>query len=195
MSRRRVALFGGTFDPPHLGHLNLALQIKEKRALDEVLFVPARANPLKSEQPIAPFEERVELLKLLIEGFDGLTVNTIEATREPPSYTIDTVKSYLSSREDIELFLILGEDQLATLTQWKNYKELFSLAKPLWGARPGINYQPTHLQELIKEGHVEINPLELSATEIRKRLKKRANCSDLLPSSLLDRIEQKALYL
>lgn len=195
METMRIGLLGGTFDPPHFGHLNLAISIKEAKKLDRVIFIPAAINPFKGEP--TPASDRLELLKLLIDGIEGFSIDPCEIDRGGTSYTIDTVRKFEGGGA---LFLLLGEDQLGELNRWKEVDELFKRASPLVGRRAGtiVDIENLPLSEeiksLIKNGLVDIPLFDISATEIRKRLKSGLYCGHLLPSSVLDKIKQNHLY-
>lgn len=200
MSKKKIALFGGTFNPPHFGHLNLAISIKEAKGLDEVIFLPAFMSPFKQETPPISPSERLTFLNLMLDGIEGFTVETYELSIEGPSYTVDTVRALRRRWGDVELFLLLGEDQLHDLHRWKEVDALFEMAAPLVGTRRGqtVNVDILPLSDkvksLLKSGLVDTPLFEISSTEIRKRLKEGLYCGHLLPASLLDRIQQNHLY-
>jgi nicotinate-nucleotide adenylyltransferase len=184
---QKVGLFGGTFDPIHFGHLNLALSLLEQANLDRVIFCPAHTSPLKNgEPPRASKEDRLAMVSLAIAEIPQFSLLDFEVQRPPPSYTIDTVR-FLLSKEKVELRLILGEDSLQQLAKWKEVDELLRLAPPLVGTRlslPGIlPVQP-----------VKIPVMEISSTEIRARLRRDQFCGHLVPKDVLTLIKQKNLY-
>lgn len=197
---KRIGVFGGSFDPVHFGHLHLALTLSEKHHLDQVLFVPAAHNPLKAPDPTSSFH-RLEMLRLAIEGLPQFEVDTLELDRSGPSFTIDSLTE-LSIRErgKAELFLLLGEDTLHDLHLWKEPERLLSLASPLILCRaqkrcPDYPHLNSHLKEKIQKGWTEAPILEISATNVRKRLKDRLFCGHLVPAKVLDYIHLHALYL
>ncbi len=197
MSSRRVGFFGGTFDPIHFGHLNLALSILEAKNLDEVIFCPANVSPFKGQNPpMAPNEHRREMLLLALGPIEQFSLYEEELNRPPPSYTVDTVRTILEQEKDkMELFLILGDDSLKNLDQWKNIDELLQLTPPLFGHRVGYKTAfPQKFQAILEKAQVEIPTLEISATEIRARLKAGKYCGHLVPAPVLDYIYECHLY-
>lgn len=198
--KRRVGLFGGSFDPIHFGHLNLALGLLEAGKVDEVLFCPAYTSPLKAgEPPAASKEARLAMLALAIEPIKEFKLLDWEIKRAGPSYTIDTVR-YLLEKEEGELHLILGDDALHTLSRWKEVEELLRLAPPLVGSRLGHRLEESQelsleLKKRLLPGLVSIPVLDISSTEIRKRLRQKKFCGYLMPAPVLDYISKNNLYV
>src|SRR5438445_3780019 len=135
-SNKRVGVFGGTFDPVHLGHLILAEQCREQAGLDQVLFVPSARPPHKQDRTLAPFDRRVEMLQLALAGQPAFQVSTMEAERPGLSYTVETLSVLRAARSDAELFLIIGSDTVADLPQWRDPARIVELAALLIVARP-----------------------------------------------------------
>lgn len=180
--KKKVGLYGGTFDPIHLGHLNLAVELMEKSLLDEVLFCPAYRSPLK-ESPIAAPKDRLAMVRLAIKGFKGFSVTDIEIGRGNVSYTIDTVRSLISS--SIELYLLLGAEAALNFDKWKECDQILKLATPLVGNR------------VLADTSLKVIPtkvMEISSTEIRSRLAKGLPCGHLVPRAVLDYIHLNKLY-
>jgi nicotinate-nucleotide adenylyltransferase len=194
--RRSIGLFGGTFDPIHFGHLNLAISIFEARQLDSIIFCPAHISPLKKEQqPHVSKEARLEMLALAIQPLQGFTLLDWEIRRPAPSFTIDTVRFLLSQEQyrETQLHLILGEDALFSFHEWKEASELARLAPPLVGMRPGkiSGSFPSFFE---KENFISTPVMEISSTEIRKRLNQNKYCGHLIPAKVLDYIYINKLY-
>lgn len=199
---KKIGLFGGTFNPIHFGHLNLAIEIKERRELDEVWFIPAHISPLREEPKIAP-HHRLRMAELAVAGIPGFKVLDWEIQRPPPSYTIDTVIEIKSRFPKDSFYLLLGEDCILNFPKWKNPLELVKMTPPLIGCRPPANQLLDQLQVLnfdkalkksIMQGMVETPLMEISATGVRLRLEKRLYCGHLLPEKVLDYIFQNQLY-
>ena len=169
----RIALFGGSFDPIHLGHLQLAMQLFKEHGLDELFFCPAAQSPFK-EKPIASGEHRKRMVELAIEGIPGFYILLAELSRGGISYTIDTLRLLRKRHPNAELFLILSEESFKEFPQWKDYEEILTLAKPLVGPRQEVG--------------------GISSTEIRSLLKKGIDCSFLIPRKTLDYIHSHHLY-
>jgi nicotinate-nucleotide adenylyltransferase len=198
--KRRVGLFGGSFDPIHFGHLNLALGLLEAGKVDEILFCPAHTSPLKKDEPpAASKEQRAAMVALAIAPIKEFKLLDWEIKRPPPSYTIDTVRHLLSQEEYRSVHLILGDDALKSLSRWKEVEELLSLAPPLMGSRLGHRLEESQdlspqLKKMLLPGLVTLPVLDISSTEVRARLRQKKFCGYLLPSKVLEYISQHNLY-
>lgn len=197
--KKQIGILGGTFDPVHHGHLHLAIQMLEIHNLSEVWWIPAQINPLKGN-PLTPAQHRLEMLKLALADIPQFKILEEELKREGPSYTIDTLRELKKTiAQDCKLHLILGDDALANFTQWKEPGEIVRLAPPLIGARNSARFpetleMPKELREVLMHGWTAIPLMEISATDIRKRLKMRRFCEHLLPVKVLDYISRFGLY-
>ena len=182
--KRKIGFFGGSFDPIHFGHLNLAIQMLEKGGLDQILFCPALISPFKSDhRPVAPAQHRLAMIKLVLEPFFDVT--SIELDRKGPSYTIDTLCAL--NQENSEYRLILSDESAEDFSRWKESEELFRLAPPLVGSRTGgVN---GHFQT------IQTPLFDVSSTVIRQRLATKKYCKHLVPSIVLDYIDKFGLYL
>lgn len=178
---KKIGILGGSFNPPHIGHVILALEMKEHHNLDEVWLIPAGVNPHKQGLDQQTKHHRLAMIKLAIGGVPGLKVIPYEVEKEGPSYTIDTLRYLKATYPDTQFFLILGDEAYQKLSTWKEGNEIPKLASILIGRR-GLN-----------KG--EKNRLvEISATEIRDRLKKGLYCGHLVPLKVVDYIKQNHLY-
>src|SRR5689334_8786356 len=175
MKQKRIGLLGGSFDPMHFGHLNMAIAFRETHKLDEVLFCPTYISPFKSDTPpLCSGKHRLAMVACGINGIEGFSVLNWEVVREGPSYAIDTVKRLKEQEAAAELFLLLGEDQLPHLHQWKSVEELFFLCRPLVASRENkvttLSHLSGSLQSLIAKGRTGIPLMDISSTVIRERL-------------------------
>lgn len=205
MKKKRVGLFGGSFDPIHFGHLNLALAILEQHQLDKVIFCPAAISPFKdATPPKAAKEHRKEMVRLAIEQIKSFELLESEMNREGTSYTIDTIKDVLNEahaqKKEIDLFLVLGEDALGHFHLWKDVEEIVHLAPPLIGSRlmetvPSFHKLPPIVSEVLREGVTKIPVMEISSTVIRERLQQKKFCGHWVPALVLDYIQSHQLYL
>ncbi len=194
---RRIGLFGGSFDPVHFGHLNIALQLKELAHLDEVLFCPAFVSPFKVEEaPLATGDQRLEMCKLALEGLEGCSVCDIEVRRGGTSYAIETVKALGRG-----VHLMLSEDALLRLHLWKDAEDLLKLAPPVIGLRHPVlgGYNPqgfsADVQKLIENGRYKTRIMEISSTDIRRRLARGDYClGHIMPRKVIDYIHKHRLY-
>src|SRR5438876_4186908 len=127
----RIGVFGGTFDPVHLGHLILAEQCREQGRLDQVWFVPAASPPHKQGQTLTAFAQRVEMLALAVAGQPAFRIDELEKDRPGPSYTVDTLEQIKAQRADTDLHLIIGADTLHDLPHWYEPARVAVLAELL----------------------------------------------------------------
>ncbi len=134
----RVGIFGGTFDPVHTGHIELALYAKDIFHLDRVLFIPASTSPHKQGKPLTAAVHRLAMLALALEKFPEFSISMAEIKRQEVSYSIDTVDFLLETQADSEFYLIMGADTFLVLDTWKEYRRLTSLCHMLVGNRPGF---------------------------------------------------------
>lgn len=190
---KTIGIFGGSFDPIHFGHINLAVQLQENHNLDEVLFCPAFCSPFKtSSPPIANPQHRLAMLHLALDEIPHFRISSIELDRGGPSFTIDTLRTLHS--ENIKLRLILSEDAIARFDQWKEAQDLVRLAPPLIGTRREAPQIRGPLADVLKRGFSPTKIMEISSTEIRDRLQKKLYCGHLVPAKVLDYIKLHNLY-
>jgi len=200
MREKRIGFFGGTFDPIHFGHLNLAVHLLEMHKLDKILVCPAHYSPLKSEdQPRISTQHRYRMTELAISPIEKFEILDLEIKREGPSFTIDTIRALIQKDEHIRLHLILGEDSLNGFSHWKEVEELVRLAPPLIGSRIGqlhaLDVQlPKTLIQSIEKGLTKIPVMEISSTTIRDRLRRKLYCGHLVPAKVLEYIQKHNLY-
>jgi len=197
----KLGFFGGTFDPPHMGHLNLAVSLKEQAGLDKVLVCPTSLSPLKAEDSlVAAGEHRLSMVRAAFDGVPGFEVVDTEIHLNEPSYTIDTITGVKKKNEGDEIFLLLGADLIPRLSEWKEYKKLLSIASPLFGGRSGAfptipQDVPDEIKKIIENGMYAIPQFDVSATDIRHRLAEQLYCGHLVPSKVLDYIYEHSIYL
>jgi nicotinate-nucleotide adenylyltransferase len=168
MSTARVGLFGGTFDPPHLGHLVVATHARRLLGLSRVLWVVANDPWQKAvDRPPSPAEIRLEMVRAAVDGLEGQDACGIEIERGGPSYTLDTVRELEVRLGEAELVLLLGRDAAAGLASWKGADELRRLVEVAVVGRPGFEDRP--LPDGWRTRRVEVPMLELSSTDLRAR--------------------------
>ena len=201
--RKSIGFFGGSFDPIHAGHIHLALSMLEIYGLDQVLFCPAFISPFKlSKKPSASASHRLEMIKKAIEPIPHFSLFDYEHKSEKVSYTIDSLQHLRAMLDEqgllCDLYLILGDDTLIDLHNWKEIDEVLKLARPLIGMREGAVRVPTQLslqsQARLQEGMTQMPILDISSTLLRKRLKKRLYCGHLVPHDVLQYIYLNQLY-
>ena len=192
LQAKRLGVYGGSFDPPHAGHLWVAERACEHFGLDHVLFVPARHPPHKLDRKLAPDGDRLALLSLLLTAHPEYSIWCAELRREGPSYSVDTLLELRSGLpETCELFLLLGSDNLAGLATWRRVEDLFDLAQPIVLARRGaalgegaLAGLPEALAERVRAGFIEIETMDVSATEIRADLARGLDADPVFPRAL-----------
>ena len=190
---RRIGIFGGTFDPPHLGHLAVACAARDQLALDEVLLVVAGDPWQKRDRVLAPAALRIELTEVLIAGESRLMVDRREVERTGPSFTIDTVEELLSeAKEPTELVLILGADAAQGIETWHRASDLAALVTLGIAARPGsapVSLSPRWSTEQL----VGLNN-PCASTDLRSSRRDVDFLTKCLPEAILLRLSQEGLY-
>ena len=193
---KTIGVYGGSFDPVHFGHLNLALELMERCGLDEVLFCPVYCSPFKLAQPpVASPEHRLQMLRLVLADVPRCRVTAIEIERKGPSYTVDTIRS-LSRTDGIRCRLLLSEETAGHFHLWKEPEEILRLAPPLIGTRSGGQLLSTSpLKNQLLPALVPTPLFDIQSTHIRERLKQKLYCGHLIPHKALDYIHKHELYL
>lgn len=181
-------VFGGSFDPVHLGHLALAEFVQQELAPARVLFVPAGWSPFKGEREAAPFADRLALLQRALPG-TGFELDGREGRREGPSWTVDTLEE-LAAEGGGPLHLLIGEDNLAGFGRWKRSERVLELARLLVVNRPGS--PPAVGAPDCRR--LEWPGMELSSTWLRGRLARGLRCRHLLPAGVWEEIGARGLY-
>jgi nicotinate-nucleotide adenylyltransferase len=196
----RLGLFGGTFDPPHVGHLILASEAMWQLELSRVLWTVTPDPPHKQDQPITSLEHRLAMVRLAIEDDPSFEISDVELSRPGPHYTVDTIKLLVQQNPEAEIVPILGGDSLNDLPTWHQPKELLYAAH--WVGvmrRPG---EQTNLDALERElpgirskiHYVDAPLLEIASREIRNRVAAGKPFRYYLPKSVYEYIEQHQLY-
>jgi len=181
----RIGVFGGTFDPVHVGHLAIAQAALESGKLDRVIFVPARRSPLKDREPVAPAEDRLLMLEAATKNEPRFAVSRIELERDGPSYTVDTLEGL---RGEGELHLILGSDALADLSRWRSPERIRELATILVARRPGAPKPDASATAF------DAPCLDISSRELRARAGRGLTLRYLVPDEVWRHIERRGLY-
>ena len=196
----RRGLFGGTFDPPHMGHLVMAEAARSQLGLHEVIFMPAAQPPHKQGKKICATEQRVAMVRHAIADNEDFTLSTFEASRKGPNYTTETMRLLREEWGDrVELFFIMGLDSLVDLPLWYKPQQLIELVKLAVIARPGYHADMDTLERLLpgisKRVFFAHAPLiGISSTDIRKRVQEGQSIRYLVPREVEKYIERWGLY-
>lgn len=191
----KIGILGGTFDPPHLGHLRAARVAERTAGLDAVLFVPCSRQPLKKAPPQASPFHRAAMVALALWGRSRWLLEDCELKRGGTSYTIDTVKELGSRFRSAELHLILGADAFESLPRWKDHEEIVRRCRLLVVPRPGAS-PPFFLgADLVPNVRLcRTRPLDVSSTDVRKRFGEGLGLSGLVPAEVEAYIRRHGLY-
>jgi len=190
----RIGVFGGTFDPPHVGHLLLASDAREELRLDRLIFVPAGVQPFKVETPpAASGQDRLEMVRLAIGNDPNYVVDDTEITREGLSFTVDTLEHLAGRYVGAEFFFLLGQDAAAGFRQWRNPERILEIATLALMMRSGSEDVEGWRNF---EGLVTVSPrrVDVSSTEIRERLRAGKSIKGFVPESVERFIEARGLY-
>ncbi len=209
---RRIGLFGGTFDPIHLGHLRCAQEVWEAFHLSQVIFILAAAPPHKLERPIISTKHRWNMVKVAITGNPSFALSDVEIRREGTSYSIETISHYHRNlKEGERLFFILGADAFCEIETWKDYPRLFTLCDFIVISRP--NFDSLHASVLTSEGFTQedkgdrflhpsghslhllsVTPIGIASTDIRRAVREGRSLTYLVPKEVEEYITSKGLY-
>jgi nicotinate-nucleotide adenylyltransferase len=182
---KKIAVYGGTFDPIHHGHLILAREARERFGFETVIFVPAAASPFKAS-PTASGQMRLSMLRAAIEGEPGFALDDCELRRQPPSYTINTVEEIRTRERRAQIYYLIGEDNLPSLQKWHRFDELRKAVQFIvldrTGAPPDHSYPIVHRK------------IDISATEIRKRVASGRSIRYFVPQAVEEIIRRDKIY-
>lgn len=199
----RIGIYGGSFDPVHIGHLLIADLVREQYQLDGVRFVPAATAPHKQASEVTTAKHRVEMLELAVGGYRPFEVDRSEVERGGVSYTVDTLETLHAERSTDELFLILGGDSLVDLPTWRKPERICELARPIVVSRPGTpppdlgllkNLLPGLTTEQLQQCVVRTPVIEVSSTELRERVREGRSIRFRTPRAVEKYIETHGLY-
>ena len=190
----KICLFGGTFDPPHIGHLLIAQTICEVEAFDKIMFIPAYEPPHKVF--ISPIAHRLNMLKIAIANNPNFELCDVEIKRKGISYSIDTI-NYIKEQytlEKPELFYLMGSDSLGDFHTWKNAEEILNVCQVIVAVRPG--FKPSEIQPwVLKKVQFANNPkFEISSTTIRKRWTEDKTIRYMVPLDVWQYINEHKLF-
>jgi nicotinate-nucleotide adenylyltransferase len=202
----RLGLLGGTFNPIHRGHLALASAARDGSRLDRVVLIPSARPPHKrlDGADLAPAEDRLAMARLAAQGEPGLEVSDLELRRSGPSFTIDTIAAFERDRPDAELFFIIGADSLGELESWRDAGKLLDRVRFVVVNRPGHDVERglgavehalgAARAQGLRERTVTMEPVSVSATQIRDKVRRGEPIDGLVPDRVRDYIAAHGLY-
>ncbi|PHS73743.1 MAG: nicotinate-nicotinamide nucleotide adenylyltransferase [Cycloclasticus sp.] len=211
MSESCIGVYGGTFDPVHVGHLRAASEIQKKLQLDEVKMVLS-ARPPHRHQPHTSADDRFSLLEMAVSDVEKLTADNCELLRDGPSYMVDTLAYYRQQTPDCSLLLILGIEAFNGLMSWHKWQDILQLAHVVVTDRAGFSNQLSDSMRLYVDRFITndksqlryqthgkiysqpVEPVDVSATQIRQRIKNNISVAHMLPISCWEEIKQRGLY-
>jgi nicotinate-nucleotide adenylyltransferase len=208
----RTGIFGGSFNPVHLGHLLMADELLERLRLDRVVFVPAAAPPHKSASMLAPAEHRYEMVRLAVAGHPGFEVSDVELRRQGPSFTVDTLEAL--ARPGLDLLLLIGSETFLDLLSWRRPRRLVELARLVVVPRTGSAFDPESAaaQKVLREIGAErfVGPeepsapatvivahaasLPISSSDLRARARQGRSLAYRVPEAVAAYIRRQGLY-
>lgn len=187
----RLGIFGGTFDPPHLGHLIVASDACEALELDRLILIPAAEPPHKRGRVMTTATQRLEMVRAAIRGDPRFEVDDLELRRHGPSYTVETLRALSERHPDAELFFLVGVDQMRELRSWREPDEVARLACLSVLTRGGEHPDP---DTPFRHRVVPVTRIDLSATDIRARVREGKSVRYLVPEGVERLIEEWGLY-
>lgn len=199
---KSFAILGGTFDPVHTGHIEIAKSVLKQTGAEKILFIPSGNPPHKDEKTVTDKFHRLKMLNMAVEGQKDFVVSTIEIDREGKTYTIDTIRELREIfGDDVKFFFIMGADALHYIYMWKDFEELLKICSFAAVTRPG--YRTAELEKDVdiltnKYGGdihiIEIPPVNVSSSEIRDNIKSDVSIKDMVNSNVYDYIVKNRLY-
>jgi nicotinate-nucleotide adenylyltransferase len=189
----RIGVVGGTFDPPHIGHLSVAVEVRHALSLDRMLLVVAN-DPWQKRgaRALTPAADRLAMTRLAVAGLEGVEVDDREIRRGGPSYTVDTVRELLDERPGAEVFVVVGADAAAGITTWERAGELAGLATIVTVRRPG--FEPTEPAAGFRWTEVQVPALEVSSSDLRARVAGGRPIDVLVPAPTATWIAEHRIY-
>ncbi len=187
----RIGILGGTFDPPHVGHLIAAQDTFDALSLDKLLFIPARVPPHKQHETVSPADVRLRMVSAAIDGDERFEASDVELRRTGPSYTIDTLRELKERFPADALFLLVGVDQVREFATWREPEEVLRCAQLVMLTRGGIEEAP---QGDIVHATVPVTRIDISSTLVRQRARAGLPIRYLVPEAVEKMIVTERLY-
>ncbi len=186
----RIGVFGGTFDPIHIGHLVAASEVHSVLALDRMLLVPADVQPFKSAEEVTPAVHRLAMARLAVADDPRLEISDVDVVRGAPTFAVDTLTDIAAEYPGADIHFVAGVDALQRLDEWKESERLRTLATFVGVTRPGYSLPPGAPGATL----VEVPALPVSSTDVRARVKSGQPVRYLVPGAVADYIQEHKLY-
>lgn len=196
-----ITIFGGTFNPPHIGHFEIVSALSKQPLVEKILLIPTKVPPHKKTLFLANEPDRLSMLELIAQHFDNVFVSDLEFKREGKSYTIDTLHDVMNLFPNCELALTVGADMLISLPSWKDYESIIKLCKIFTFFRTGEDIHQYNLSiDKLKEQGANIEVIDqrikgVSSTEVREKISRGEDVSKLLCNDVYHYIESRGVYL
>lgn len=204
----KTGIFGGTFNPVHLGHLNAAVQVLHKLDLDEIIFMPVYIPPHKKSKNLASSEDRINMLSMAVKNKERFCVSDIEVRRKGKSYTIDTLE-FLKNKIKNEIYFIMGSDSFLSFQTWHRWRDILKISNLAVVYRPNFFYTDTGLfdegfywksencishKEYNDIFFIDVKGFDVSSTDVRNYIKNNKDLSSYVGDNIAEYIEKKGLY-
>lgn len=189
-----IGIFGGSFNPPHTAHLIHAELLRDMYNLETVLFIPSAVPPHKKNEDLLEPEHRLRLTQLAVAGNPGFEVSDIEIRRDGPSYMVDTIFALDKIYKNDTLYLIVGIDNLVAFHQWKEYRKILGRCVIVAMNRPGFSADRVREDVLEQTRIADVPYIDISSTEIRKRIRDGKSVRYMVPDAVLLEIEKNGFY-
>jgi len=192
-----ICLFGGTFDPPHIGHLIIAESILSDLDIDKIIFIPSSIPPHKPLHSYSSASSRVEMLQISIKGTPAFQISDIELNRPGASYSVDTIKQIKSqmSLSKEELYFVIGSDSLVEFQRWKNPHEILSLAQVIIAPRSLFTKDMVKPEFLEQVQFLDTPQIDISSSMIRERVREKKSIRYYVIPEVLEYIQEKRFYI
>jgi nicotinate-nucleotide adenylyltransferase len=197
MEKKRIGLFGGTFNPIHCGHVKAAESVQNIFSFDRILFIPSYLPPHKESVDVASAAHRLKMVELALASFDRFFPSSVEIDARGTSYSILTLNKIKEMFPQTEAFFLLGIDAFLEIETWKDYEDVLEQCSFVVMSRPGFRLSEAKdiLTEKYKIYLLSINTLDISSSEVRERIRKNQPIEGLVPENVENYIKERRLYL
>ena len=199
--KKKVVIYGGTFSPPHIGHINVAREIAKKENPDKLLIIPTWISPHKANDNVVSAHQRLEMCKLAFSDIECVEISDIEIARQGKSYTYLTLTELQS--DDVELFLVCGTDMILSFDRWYHFRDIFNMATVIYVRREQDASVSLEIEKKIKEyrelygarvKELTIDVIEISSSELREKISESLDVTQYVPASVKKYIDEWKIY-